>query len=103
MNMLGLLGCQRKESHRFHPCHEGEGIVEVDPLLLQETACHQSSLVLDDGADFIPLQFEHPLKGDCVMTMREINELPGAVRLNSVHFDCIATCQVACFSAFAKD
>jgi hypothetical protein len=41
--------------------------------------------MLDDGAGFIPLQFEHPLKSDRVMTMREIRELPGAVRLNRVH------------------
>jgi hypothetical protein len=85
MNMLALLGCQREESHGFHPCHRGEGIVEVDPLLRQETACHQASLMLDDGASFIPLQFEHPLKGDRAMTMREISELPSAVRLNCVH------------------
>jgi hypothetical protein len=76
MNMPALLGCQREESHGFHPCHRGEGIVEVDPLLLQETACHQASLMLDDGVGFIPLQFEHPLKGDRAMTMREISELP---------------------------
>jgi hypothetical protein len=41
--------------------------------------------MLDDGAGFIPLQFEHPLKGDRAMTMREISELPGAVCLNRVH------------------
>jgi hypothetical protein len=41
--------------------------------------------VLDDGAGFIPLQFEHPLKGDRAMTMREITEFLGAVRLNRVH------------------
>jgi hypothetical protein len=50
MNMLAFLGSQRKEeSHEFHPCHGGEGIVEVDPLPLHETACHQASLVLDNG------------------------------------------------------
>jgi hypothetical protein len=33
MNMPALLGCQHKESNRFHPCHGGEGIVEIDILL----------------------------------------------------------------------
>jgi hypothetical protein len=81
-----LLGSQRKEmSHRLHPCHESEGIVEVDSLPLQETSCHQASLVLDDGTDFIPLQLEHPLKGDHAVTTREISKLPGAVLLNRIH------------------
>jgi hypothetical protein len=57
MNVPAFLGSQRKEeSHGFHSCHRGEGIVEVDPLPLHKTACHQASLVLDDGIDFIPLQ-----------------------------------------------
>jgi hypothetical protein len=81
MNVSALLGYQHKESHEFHPCHGGESIVEVDPLLLQEIVCHQASRVLDDGAGFIPLQFEHPLKGDRVMTMREISEASSQVRL----------------------
>jgi hypothetical protein len=86
MNTLAFLGSQRKEgSHRFHPCHGGEGIVEVDPFPLHETACHQASLVLDDGTGFIPLQLEHPLKGDRAVTKREISKLPGAVLLNCVH------------------
>jgi hypothetical protein len=63
----------------------GEGIVEVDPLPLHETVCHQMSLVLDDDAGFIPLQLEHPLKGDRTMTMREISKLSGAGLLNCVH------------------
>jgi hypothetical protein len=41
--------------------------------------------MLDDGVGFIPLQFEHPLKGDRAITMREISELLGAVCLNRVH------------------
>ena len=86
MDTPAFLGSQRKEeSHGFHPCHGGEGIVEVDPLLLHETACHQASLVLDDGAGFIPFQLEHPLKGDRAVTTREISKLPGAVLLNRVH------------------
>jgi hypothetical protein len=41
MNMPAFLGSQRKkESHGFHSCHEGEGIVEVDPLPLHKIACH---------------------------------------------------------------
>jgi hypothetical protein len=56
MNTSAFLGSQhREESHGFHSYHEGEGIVEVDPLPLHETAFHQTSLVLDDGAGFIPL------------------------------------------------
>jgi hypothetical protein len=62
MNMSAFLGSQRKEeSHGFHPCHGGEGIVEVYAFPLHETVCHQASLVLDDGTGFIPLQLEHPL------------------------------------------
>jgi hypothetical protein len=81
-----LLGSQRKEeSHGLYPCHGSEGIVEVDSLPLQEASCHQASLVLDDGADFIPLQLEHPLKGDHAMTTREISKLPGAVLFNRIH------------------
>jgi hypothetical protein len=65
MNTLALLGSQRKEeSHGFHPCHRGEGIIKVDVFLLHETMCHQASLVLDNGTSFIPFQLEHPLKGD---------------------------------------
>jgi hypothetical protein len=86
MNTLAFLGSQRKEeTHGFHSCHGGEGIIEVDPLLLHETACHQMSLVLDDDTDFIPLQLEHPLKGDRMVTTREISKLPGAILLNCVH------------------
>jgi hypothetical protein len=79
-----LLDSQRKESHGLHPCHGSEGIIEVDSLPLQETSCHQASLVLDD-ADFIPIQLEYPLKGDRAVTMREISKLPGAVFLNRIH------------------
>jgi hypothetical protein len=86
MSTPAFLGCQRKEeSHRFHPCHGGEGIVEVVAFLLHETTCHQASLVLDDGTGFIPLQLEHSLKGDRAVTTREISKLPGAVLLNCVH------------------
>jgi hypothetical protein len=56
MDAPAFLSSQRKEeSHGFHPCHGGEGIVDVDPLLLHETTCHQANLVLDDGSGFIPL------------------------------------------------
>jgi hypothetical protein len=86
MNTPAFLGSQRKEeSHRFHPYHGGEGIVEVDAFLLHETACHQASLVLDDGTGFIPLQLEHPLKCDRAVTTREINKLLGTVLPNRVH------------------
>jgi hypothetical protein len=81
-----LLDSQRKEeSHGLHPCHGSVGIVEIDSLPLQETLYHQARLMLDDGADFIPLQLEHPLKGDCTVTTREISKLPGAVFLNRIH------------------
>jgi hypothetical protein len=86
MNTPAFLGSQRKEeSHGFHPCHRGEGIIEVDPFSLHDITCHQASLVLDDGTGFITLQLEHPLKGDRVVTMREISKLPGVVLLNCVH------------------
>jgi hypothetical protein len=85
VNTPTLLGSQRKESHGLHPCHGSEGIVEVDFLPLQETSCHQASLVLDDGTNFIPLQLEHPLKGDHAVTTREISKLLGAVLLNCIH------------------
>jgi hypothetical protein len=86
MNTPAFLGSQcKEESHGFHPCHGGEGIVEVDTFPLHETACHQASLVLDDGIGFIPLQLEHPVKGDRAVSTREISKLPGAVLLNCVH------------------
>jgi hypothetical protein len=86
MNTPTFLGSQHKEeSHIFHPCHWGEGIVKVDAFSLHKTTCHQASLVLDDGTAFIPLQLEHPLKGDRAMTTREISKLPGVVLLNCVH------------------
>jgi hypothetical protein len=86
MNTLALLGSQRKEeSHGFHPCHRGEGIIKVDAFLLHETMCHQASLVLDNGTSFIPLQLEHPLKCDRAVTTREISKLPGTILLNCVH------------------
>jgi hypothetical protein len=63
MNTPAFLGSQRKElSHEFHPCHGGEGIVEVDTFSLHETACHQASLVLDDGISFIPFQLNTHLR-----------------------------------------
>jgi hypothetical protein len=81
-----LLGSQRKEeSHGLHPCHGSEGIIKVNSLPLQEISCHQASLVLDDGVDFILLQLEHPLKGDRTVTTREISKLSGAVLLNRIH------------------
>jgi hypothetical protein len=86
MNMPAFLGSQRKEeSHGFHPCYGGEGIIEVDPFPLHKTTCHQASLVLDNGTSFIPLQLEPSLKGDHTATTREISKLPGAVLLNCVH------------------
>jgi hypothetical protein len=86
MNMLAFLGSQcKEESHKFHSCHGGEGTIEVDPLPLHKTLCHQASLVLDDSTGFIPLQLEHPLKGDRVVTTREISKLSGVVLLNCVH------------------
>jgi hypothetical protein len=86
MNTSAFLGSQRKEeSHRFHPCHGGEGIIEVDPFPLHKTACHQASLVFDDGTDFIPLQLERSLKGDRAATTREISKLPGTVLHNCDH------------------
>jgi hypothetical protein len=86
MNTAAFLGSQHKEeSHGFHPCHGDEGIVEVNPFPLHETACHQASLELDDSTGFIPLQLEHPLKGDRAVTTREISKLSGAVLLNYVH------------------
>jgi hypothetical protein len=45
MNTPASLGSQRKEeSHEFHPCYGGEGIIEVDSFPLHETACHQASV-----------------------------------------------------------
>ena len=44
-----------------------------------------ASLVLDDGAGFIPLQPEHPLKGDRAVTAREIGKHPGAVLHKRIH------------------
>src|SRR5438552_19151159 len=86
MDTPAFLGSQRKEeSHGFHPCHGGEGIVEVDPLLLHETACHQASLVLDDGAGFIPFQLEYPIKGDRAITTSGISKHPSPITLNRVH------------------
>jgi hypothetical protein len=86
MNTPAFLGSQRKEeSHGFHMCHGGEGIIEVDCFPLHETTCHQASLVLDDGTGFIPLQLEHPLNGGRAVTTREISKLQGAVLLNCVH------------------
>jgi hypothetical protein len=41
--------------------------------------------MLDDGTGFIPIQLEHPLKGDRAVTTREISKLPGVVLLNCVH------------------
>jgi hypothetical protein len=98
MNTPAFLDNHRKEeSHKFHPCHRGECIVEVDAFPLHETACHQVSLVLNDGTGFIPLQLEHPLKCDRAMTMREISKLPGAVLLNCVHLrlHCGTSCRVS--------
>src|SRR3954466_14062341 len=86
MDTPALLGSQRKEeSHGLHPCHGSEGVVEIDSFLLQEASGHQASLVLDDGAGSIPLQLEHPLKGDCAVTTGEVSELPGAVLLDRIH------------------
>jgi hypothetical protein len=86
MNTPAFLGSQRKEESRgFHPCHGDKGIVEVDAFPLHETTCHQASLVLYAGTGFIPLQLEHPLKGDRAVTTREVSKLTGAVLLNCIH------------------
>jgi hypothetical protein len=86
MNTPTFLGSQcKEESHGFHLCHGGEDIIEVDPLPLHETACHQASLALNDGTGFIPLQLEHPLKGDRAVTTREISKLSSAILPNCVH------------------
>ena len=75
----------RRSQHGLHPCHGSKGIVEIDPLLLHETSCHQASLVLDDGAGFSSLQLEHPLKGDRTVTAREVGKLPSVVLHNRIH------------------
>jgi hypothetical protein len=86
MNTSAILDSQRKEeSHGFHLCHGGTGIVEADALPLHKIVCHQASLVLYDGTGFIPLQLKHPLKGDRDMTTREISKLPDAVLPSCVH------------------
>jgi hypothetical protein len=86
MNTLAFLGSQHKEeSHEFHPYYGGECIIKVDAFPLHKTACHQASLVLDNGIGFIPLQLEHPLKGDRAVTTWEISKLSGTVLLNCVH------------------
>src|SRR6185312_3054401 len=91
-----------EELHGLHPCHGSEGIVEVDSLLLHETSCHQASLVLDDGASLIPLQLEHPLKGDRAVTAREVSSQVRFFSTASIS-DCIAARHAACPSASAKD
>jgi hypothetical protein len=86
MNMPAFLGSQRKEeSHGFHPCHGGEGIIEVDAFPLHEITCQQASVALDDATGFIPLQLEHPLKGDRAVSTREISKLSVAVLFNCIH------------------
>ena len=59
-----LLGCQREETNGLHPRNGREGIVEVDSLLLDEPACHQTHLVLDHCPGLILLDLVDPLKGD---------------------------------------
>ncbi|KAG8094539.1 hypothetical protein GUJ93_ZPchr0012g20822 [Zizania palustris] len=86
INTPTLLGCQREEdTNGLHPCNRSEGIVEVDSLLLNETACHQPSLVLDHHPGLIFLQLEHPLKGDGTVAGRKISQLPCLVPLDGVH------------------
>jgi hypothetical protein len=104
MNMPAFLSSRRKEElHGFHPCHGGEDIIKIDAFSLHKTACHQESLVLDDGTGFIPLQLEHPLKGDRDVITREISKLPGVVFSTAFISNCIAARHVACLSASTKD
>jgi hypothetical protein len=47
MNTSAFLGSQRKEeSHGFHPCHGGEGIVEVDAFRCTKLRATKRALCL---------------------------------------------------------
>src|SRR5438128_7789005 len=74
-----------QESHRLDPCNRSEHFLEVDAQLLHVPLCHESRLVLHDGATRVPLQLEHPLQADWAVATRRIDETPSTVLLDGVH------------------
>jgi hypothetical protein len=48
MNVSALLGCQRKESHGFHPCHGAKHVGHVrTQLALAREILHRLEIVQD--------------------------------------------------------
>src|SRR6266540_1633511 len=74
-----------QESHRLEPCNWSEHFLEVDARLLHVPLCHESRLVLDDGATRVPLHLEDPLQADWTLATRRIDETPCTVLLDGVH------------------
>jgi hypothetical protein len=92
-----LLGSQREETNGLHPCDRREGVVEVDSLMLDKPARHQTCLVLDHHPDLILLELVDPLKGDGAVAGRKIRQLPRPVPFDRVHLllHCGAPCRVS--------
>jgi hypothetical protein len=68
-----LLGRQHKEeTNGLHPRDGREGVIEVDSLLLDEPARHQTRLVIDHRPGLILLELVDPLKGDGAVASRKI-------------------------------
>jgi hypothetical protein len=85
VNTPPFLSRQRKEDlDRLHACHSGEGIVIVDPVLLDKAAHYQPRLVLDHRALLVLLELEHPLKSDGAVAAEQWHQLPSAVLLDGL-------------------
>ena len=75
----------KQDSSKLHPSNGRKGVIEVDSLLLEESACDQSSLLLDNGSNLVPLQLEHPFQGDHMTTDWKVSQLPSLVLFDGVH------------------
>lgn len=83
MDTLAFLSHQHEDPDQLH-ARQCEGVVVVNPLLLDEPTCHHPDLVLNHRPCFMLLLLEHPFQGDWMMAVGQINKLLGLVLLNGL-------------------
>ena len=70
---------------RLHERYWRKDLLEIYVLALNKASGDEARLVLDNGAELVPLDFVHPLQADRMASWRWIDELPSLVFLDCLH------------------
>ena len=70
---------------RLHACYRRKDLLEVYALVLKKASGDEACLVLDNGAELIPLDLVYPLQAGQTASWRWIDELPCLVFLDRLH------------------